>query len=93
MDDKDKTHRVGVLVFMNASGVDFADATNVACALIRDKLADGILNPLPVTLEFERRDGVKFTGEVIQVMEVGMAAGNGYLWTNVTSKSWRERGG
>lgn len=40
---------------------------------------------------------VKFQGNVINInivttMDVGEAAGNGYLWTNVTSKAFREHG-
>lgn len=29
---------------------------------------------------------------IVNVMEAGMAAGNGYLWTDVTSKAFTERG-
>jgi hypothetical protein len=40
---------------------------------------------------------VNFRGQIkkvrlVDVMEVGMAMGNGYLWTEVTSKAFKQRG-
>lgn len=74
---------VAVVVFARAGGVDAPDAAHRAEMAIREAI--GAALPLP-----HRNDTVK--GRVVRfisVMEVGMAAGNGYLWTQPTIKAFR----
>lgn len=88
MDDLE-THRVGVVVFMEVQAIDRADADGVAARLVRDKLADGLKNPLPVPLSIVR-SGDTLDGTVVKIMEVSMAVGNGYLATEVTGRAYRQ---
>lgn len=74
---------VAVVVFARAAGADASDAAHRVERAVQD--AVGQERPLP-----HRQDTVK--GRVVRfinVMEVGMAAGNGYLWTRPTIKAFR----
>lgn len=48
---------------------------------------DGLFAKLPV--KFGKRE---LEVRVIDVMDVGRAAGNGYIWTKPTNTAWRNRG-
>lgn len=85
--------RVAIAVFVEVEGVDALDASSAAQMLIRKALqGDQWPTGQPFVLHHERPDGVSWDGEVVNVMDVGMAAGNGYLWIEPTAKSWREKG-
>lgn len=43
----------------------------------------------PVVGYLRMRDGLRISARVFQVMEAGMAAGNGYLWVRPTVKAFR----
>lgn len=80
-------HRVAIVVFCEAEGVDERDAASVAQRALIDNLHD-------VDLTVNRYEGGKLLFSrrttFIDATEVGVAAGNGYLWTQPTSKAFRE---
>ena len=81
----DKKRRVAVVVFCEADGVDDVEASLTAVRAIRVALsADPRGAELrPLTVDFYR-DGEVFASSAVSpvaVMDAGMAAGNGYLWT------------
>jgi hypothetical protein len=83
-------HRVAVTVFATVRAVDERDGGSIVEHALRDlikRCADGD-GHLVVYLHGEPRPV-----SVVDVMETGMAAGNGYLWLRPTPKSYRERGG
>jgi hypothetical protein len=79
-------HDVAIVVFMRAPGVDARDAANRADWAIRR----AIRSTPHAALTDEGRNGTGAAMPVVDVMEVGMAAGNGYLWTRPTRKTFRE---
>lgn len=87
MTDDLEWHDVGIVVFMRAPGVDARDAEARAEWAIRRAI-----RPTPdATLLDEGRNGTGAAMPVLDVQEVGMAAGNGYLWLRPTRKAYRER--
>lgn len=91
-DDADlPVHRVPVTVFTTVRGVDYRDAAHVAEYAVRHALAGAPLTRLPVEIRF-KTNAHDVPVQVEDVMETGMAAGNGYLWVEATSKAYRERG-
>lgn len=83
----DEEHDVAVVVIARAAGVSAADASDRVAATVSDALGGwGATLPLP-----HRGTNVKGrTVKVAKVMDVGTAAGNGYLWTRVTGKAFHE---
>jgi hypothetical protein len=81
-------HDVGVVVFMRAPGVDARDAA----ARAEWALRRAIRATPDASLTDEGRNGTGAAMPVVDLMEVGMAAGNGYLWLRPTPKAARERG-
>lgn len=81
-----KKHRVAVVVFMDVEAVDEQDAGNVADMMLRD-----VIRLVGSHRILTSRDNV-WEGEIHSTMELGMAAGNGYLWTRPTGKAWQEFG-
>jgi hypothetical protein len=83
------TYRSAVVVFVEAKGADERDAGNAAELAVRQALAGPRLGlPADIILKMANRPDEAMT--VVDVMEVGLAAGNGYLWTRPTSKAFRE---
>lgn len=86
-------HRVAVVVFVEAGGIDERDAGTGAEMAVRQALSgDGVAGmtlPTDITLKMANRPDEAMT--VVGVIEVGVAAGNGYLRTRPTSKAFRER--
>lgn len=82
--------RVSVTVFVTVRGVDALDAGSIAEVAIRRALLAARTNPDEFVVPCPMRTGVRPV-RIHKVMETGMAAGNGYLWTDVTSKAYRER--
>ncbi len=79
-------HKIAVVVFMEVDAVDEQDAGNVGTSMLSDMIrAHGHHRTLTM------RDNT-WEGDIHKVMELGMAAGNGYLWTKTTSKAWQEYG-
>jgi hypothetical protein len=76
-------HQVAVVVFIQARGVDERDAGNGAMMAVRQAWGPGTLLPVRSARGTENV-------RVVDAMEVGMAAGNGYLWTEVTGKAFRQ---
>lgn len=89
-DEGRKTYRVAVAVFLETDGIDEHDAGSGGVLAVRQALA-GRAMTLPLEVEYVAANGQN-TAKVVDVMEVGMAAGNGYLWTKPTVKAFRERG-
>jgi len=84
-----ETHRVAVVVFVEAEGIDERDAGSAAMLAVRQALAGPRLGlPADIILRMANRPDEAL--KVVDVIEVGMAAGNGYLWTRPTSKAFRE---
>lgn len=82
--------RVAITVFATVRAVDLSDAGFIAEAAIRRALLEvhrrdqeGLVVMSPM-----RRGGVPV--RIHKLMETGMAAGNGYLWTQLTPKAYRE---
>jgi hypothetical protein len=83
-------HRVAIVVFAECEGADYHDAAVGAQMSLNHLLREGgILGREFKTLPSPpRRDGHSWETTIHHVMEVGMAAGNGYLWTEPTSKAF-----
>jgi hypothetical protein len=81
-------HDVGVVVFMRAPGVDARDAASRAEWALRR----AIRATPDACLTDEGRNGTGAMMPVVDVMEVGTAARNGYLWVRPTHLAARERG-
>lgn len=92
-DSELEEHRVAVTVFCVAPGVDEVDASLVAEAALRRVLteATGTRVGHECVIEAPFRDFPRHV-RVVDVMDIGVAAGNGYLWTRPTGKAYRERG-
>jgi hypothetical protein len=87
-------HDVAVVVFARTRGVDYLDAANVVSTLLRHTLRDVATRRdgrLPV-VEFVARREYTYDVTIVNVTEVGTAAGNGYLWTRPTSRTYRDAG-
>jgi hypothetical protein len=78
-----KRTRIAVVVFADVSG-EASDAEHVVEYWVRQRLGplDGTEHPVPL------RDASEVKVRVHNVTEVGVAAGNGYLWTEPTSKAY-----
>lgn len=85
-------HKVAIVIFCEAEGVDELDASTVAERAIMFKLTDGKFRQakLGITFGIEKKTTRDVT--VVKAMDAGLAAGNGYLWTSPTSKAFREFG-
>lgn len=81
--------RVSVTVFATVRGVDAQDAGSIAQVAIRRALLAARPDPAEFVVMCPHRDG-DIPVRIHMVMETGMAAGNGYLWTHTTSKAYRE---
>ena len=81
--------RVAITVFATVRAVDCSDGAFIAQAAIRRALLDARPNPDQFVVMSPLRRGAKPV-HIHKVMETGMAAGNGYLWTQATSKAYRE---
>ncbi|GAB6901955.1 hypothetical protein [Kineosporia succinea] len=97
MSDDRMRYRVAVVVFADVRGVDYVDATAGAVQAIRSALTDGFTKPVPVDLpnpyaSEERFKDHDMSCRAVAVMDLGMAAGNGYLWTEPTARAWTNYG-
>ncbi len=80
----DKRQRAAVTVFAEVNdAVDRRDAAGVVGHLIRQAL------PIGAKHEVDIQAGT-WTVTIHDVIENGMAAGNGYLWTEPTSKAYTQ---
>jgi hypothetical protein len=73
-------HTAAVTVIVRAPGVDARDAARRVERALRSRLTEPLVD--------DNRTGLQMP--VLDVMETGMAVGNGYLWLTVTSKAERE---
>jgi hypothetical protein len=89
MNEELPEHRVPVTVFTTVRAVDYADAARVAEVAVRQALSGQRLTRLPVEIRFVTRDH-DVPVQVHGISETGIAAGNGYLWVEPTSKAYRE---
>lgn len=80
-DDK-KTTRAAVVLFVE---VDQDVPVHHAAVMVSQKLAGKGLLTEPFTVT---RAGHEWNIQIHEVMEAGMAAGNGYLGTKVTNKAY-----
>ena len=91
-------HRVALVVFCDAEGVDCQDAASWAEAAVVSALRTSGTSDLPrgvlsALVAYPR--GVEATRETahgvnaVQVMEAGTALRNGYLWACPTGQAWR----
>lgn len=94
-----ETHRVGVVVFAESTGVDYSDAASLAEVAVRQSIAGELYRPNPATRPSV--DGLTLHARfakgsrpvrVAHVMDAAKACGNGYLAVRPTSKAYRERG-
>jgi hypothetical protein len=91
VEDKLPWHDVAVVVFARAQGVDYFDASHVAQRAISESLmknrSDSSSNGYKMSVLANFRDESR-TVEIHKLMEVGIAVGNGYLWTSPTKKAF-----
>jgi hypothetical protein len=82
-------HRVAMVLFTTVRAVDELDAAGVARLAIVGALKDSrVVRPgQPATLLARFRDG-EVPVQVHEVMDLGMAGGNGYTWTKPTGKAY-----
>ena len=88
--------RVAVVVFAEVESdykMDATDAAVIVDRVIREAVTGSVMNRLPHTVGYDRPDGQHWDVTLTGLMELGMAAGNGYLWTKATNKMWNERNG
>lgn len=84
--------RVAVVVFCEVDTESQEDAEVVAALAVRRGLTKtGAPNEWPADLSVDAY-GHHFPVRAVRALEVGMAAGNGYLWTAPTWKAYREGG-
>lgn len=81
--------RAAVVLFVDTDDEVF-EARDLAAYVRQGLFQAGLYGPdksLPVTFQ-----GNVININIVTTMDIGEAAGNGYLWTNVTSKAFCERG-
>lgn len=88
MSDQEQRQRVAVVVFADVSG-GIRDGHNLVHRLLVEKLGDFDGTEHPVALG-GLDDARTFQVRIHDVVEAGVAAGNGYLWTRPTSKAFRQ---
>lgn len=81
--------RVSITVFATVRAVDASDGAAIAQVAIRRALLAARTDPAEFVVPCSMRDGDRPV-RIHTLMETGMAAGNGYLWTHATSKAYRE---
>jgi hypothetical protein len=74
--------RVGVVVFASTRAVDYTDAAHIVERAVQHAVG---LGPRTVLL----RPGMVREVHVADVIDMGMAAGNGYSMLLPTTKAWR----
>lgn len=84
-DENRPWHRVAIVTFMEVQGVDPRDAAAGAVIGLNQALRPGT----EVGFTHQNRSLGEGVMRIVQHMEVGMAAGNGYLWTEPTSRAFR----
>lgn len=82
-------HRVAMVLFTTVCAVDERDAADVARLAIVSALKDSrVVRPhRPATLLAKFRDA-EVPVQVHEVMDLGMAGGNGYAWIKPTGKGY-----
>ena len=89
MSDLEK-FRVSVTVFAEVEAVDIVDAGHIVSHAVWSAFGNATRSKKDVVISAAFSSGVRDV-RVAQIMETGMAAGNGYLWTQPTNKAFRER--
>lgn len=85
----EEKRRVAVVVFMEATGVDENDAAVHAMMALRQTLFGRPYAAMGRELAPVLLRGKELEPTIVHEMrEVGMAAGNGYLWTTPTIKAF-----
>lgn len=84
-----ETFDVGIVVFMRVPGVDMVDAGHRATAAVRKAIRTSATGGGGLLDEGRNSVGVM---PVADVMEVGMAGRNGYLWTRATKLAAHDHG-
>lgn len=80
-------HRVAMVVFTTVRAVDELDGHGIVRHAIRSALKAESIDTDKVLLLARFRDAAVAV-RVHDLVEVGTAAGNGYLWTRPTSKAY-----
>lgn len=83
--------RVPITVFASVRAVDEVDAGFIATAAMRRAFKASSIqgHGAPLTIQVQLK-GDWLPVHIHQIMETGMAAGNGYLWTTASSKAYRD---
>lgn len=83
--------RVPITVFASVRAVDEVDAGFIAVAAMRCAFKTSSIQGYgaPLTIQVQLK-GDWLPVHIHQLMETGMAAGNGYLWTHASSKAYRD---
>lgn len=80
--------RAAVVLFVDTDD-DIFEPSDLATFVRQGLYQAGIGYDTPLPVKFQ---GKTLNINIVQVMDAGVAAGNGYLWTEVTPKAFRERG-
>lgn len=75
--------RVATVVFSSVRAVDYTDATHVAERTVERAVRRG-----PRSVEL--RPGLVREVTVAEVLDLGLAGGNGYTYTLPSTKAWRQ---
>lgn len=75
--------RVATVVFSSVRGVDYTDATHVAERMVEQAVGRG-------ARDVELRPGFVREVTVAEVLDLGLAGGNGYTYTLPSTKAWRQ---
>lgn len=84
------THRIPVVVFCEVDVASDLDAETVAPLAVRRALGGGGPHPDSIADLSVDAYGQHIPVRAVRVMEAGIAAGNGYLWTRASGKAYTE---
>lgn len=92
--NEDQTQfRVAVVVFTNVRACDYGDGCNIAARAVEHALNAQMAGDDSLTFRSARKDSeFRVPVQVAEVMELGMAGGNGYLYTLPATKAYRMNG-
>lgn len=80
-------HRVAMVVFTTVRAVDAIDAANIASHAIRSALKTSSVEA-PIRTIMARFREAAVPVQVHDVMDLGVAGGNGYVWIKPTNRAY-----
>lgn len=83
-------HRVAMVVFTTVRAVDQTDAAGIVRHAVRNAVRMASIDNEAAVLLARFRDA-RVRVQVHELMDLGMAAGNGYVWIHPTAKAYPRR--